>query len=77
MSDNTKLESYYYKFLQDILLKALEQNKVVESYLLKKDFANALKELQNINERLEDCSKAFSLLEIIKTQFSDNDKTYN
>lgn len=32
MSDIPKLDDYYYRFLQSILLKTLEQNKAAETY---------------------------------------------
>ncbi|HJD55972.1 MAG TPA: hypothetical protein LFW21_04985 [Rickettsia endosymbiont of Pyrocoelia pectoralis] len=73
----SKSENYYYKFLQDILLKTLEQNKAIESYIIQKDFDNALAEMEIANERLEECSKVFSLLEAIKAQFPDKDEVYN
>ncbi len=50
MSDTSKLEDYYYRFLQNILLKTLEQNKAVGNYLLQKDFSSALNEIKNVNE---------------------------
>ncbi len=36
MSNTPKLENHYNKLLQDIMLKTLEQNKTVETYLYKK-----------------------------------------
>lgn len=50
MSDTPKLEDYYYRFLQNILLKTLEQNKAAETYLLQEDFNSALNEIKNVNE---------------------------
>jgi|GEM_PF-3779324 len=72
MSNTPKLENYYNKFLQDIIFKTFEQNKVAETYLVQKDFSNALKELLNINEKLEEYCKVFSLLEMIRTHFSED-----
>jgi len=77
MSNTSKLENHYNKLLQDIMLKTLEQNKAVETYLIKEDFISALSELQKINEKLEEYCKVFSLLEIIKTELSEKDKVYN
>ncbi|MCX4079501.1 hypothetical protein N7280_02425 [Rickettsia rhipicephali] len=77
MSDDTpKLDDYYYRFLQSILLKTLEQNKAAETYLLQKEFNNALNEIKNVNEQLEEYSNILSLLKVIKTHFSDK-KIYN
>ncbi|AAY61247.1 hypothetical protein PQ676_07045 [Rickettsia felis] len=77
MSNTPKLENHYNKLLQDIMLKTLEQNKTVETYLIQEDFSSALDELQKINEKLEEYCKIFSLLEIIKTELSEEDKLYN
>lgn len=77
MSNTSKLENHYNKLLQDIMLKTLEQNKAVATYLIKEDFSSALSELQKINEKLEEYCKVFSLLEIIKTKLSEEDKVYN
>ncbi|MEY4463417.1 MAG: hypothetical protein RLZZ81_388 [Pseudomonadota bacterium] len=76
MSDTPKLEDYYYKFLQNILLKTLEQNKAAENYLLQEDFSSALNEIKNVNEQLEEYSSILSLLKVIKTHFIDK-KIYN
>ncbi|HJD59881.1 MAG TPA: hypothetical protein LFW20_04405 [Rickettsia endosymbiont of Omalisus fontisbellaquei] len=76
MSDTSKLEDYYYRFLQNILLKTLEQNKAVENYLLQEDFSSALNEIKNVNEQLEEYSSILSLLKVIKTHFIDK-KIYN
>lgn len=59
MSDTSKLEDYYYRFLQNILLKTLEQNKAVENYLLQEDFSSALNEIKNVNEQLEEYQAFF------------------
>ncbi|MCZ6902664.1 MAG: hypothetical protein O7C59_09565 [Rickettsia endosymbiont of Ixodes persulcatus] len=77
MSNTSKLENHYNKLLQDIMLQTLEQNKTVETYLIQEDFSSALNELQKINEKLEEYSEVFSLLEIIKTELSEEDKVYN
>ncbi|MCC8418269.1 MAG: hypothetical protein LN590_01340 [Rickettsia endosymbiont of Glossina mortisans submortisans] len=71
MSDIPKLDDYYYRFLQSILLKTLEQNKAAETYLLQEDFNSALNEIKNINEQLEEYSSILSLLKVIKTHFID------
>lgn len=76
MSDTSKLEDYYYRFLQNILLKTLKQNKAVENYLLQEDFSSALNEIKNVNEQLEEYSSILSLLKVIKTHFIDK-KIYN
>ncbi|MGX6960070.1 MAG: hypothetical protein ACIPMY_02240 [Rickettsia endosymbiont of Pentastiridius leporinus] len=73
----SKLENYYYRFLQDILLKTLEQNKTIEAYIIQKDVDKALAAMQIANERLEECSKVFSLFETIKAQFPDKGEIYN
>ncbi|AFC70949.1 hypothetical protein [Rickettsia australis] len=77
MSNTPKLENHYNKLLQDIMLKTLEQNKIVETYLIQEDFSSALDELQKINEKLEEYCKFFFLLEIIKTELAKEDKVYN
>ncbi|WP_392506242.1 hypothetical protein ACE5D9_00525 [Rickettsia sp. 2024-CO-Wats] len=71
MSDTPELDNSYYRFLQSILLKTLEQNKAAETYLLQKDFNSALNEIKNVNEQLEEYSSIFSLLKVIKTHLSD------
>ncbi|WP_032138883.1 hypothetical protein [Rickettsia tamurae] len=77
MSNTSKLENHYNKLLQDIMLKTLEQNKTVETYLVQEDVSSALSELQKINEKLEEYCKVFSLLEIIKIELAEEDKVYN
>ncbi|AJQ51704.1 MAG: hypothetical protein AB8U88_00645 [Rickettsia conorii subsp. raoultii] len=76
MSNIPKIDDYYYRFLQSILLKTLEQNKAAETYLLQQDFNSALNEIRNVNEQLEEYSSILSLLKVIKTHFSDK-KIYN
>ena len=71
MSDIPKLDDFYHRFLQNILLKTLEQNKTDETYLLQKDFNGALNEIKNVNEQLEEYSSILSLLKVIKTHFID------
>ncbi|AAU04087.1 hypothetical protein [Rickettsia typhi] len=77
MSNTSKLENHYNKLLKDIMLKTLEQNKTVETYLIQQDFSSALDELQQINEKLAEYCKVFTLLEIIKTELDEEDKVYN
>ncbi|QWB87039.1 hypothetical protein JRD95_01104 [Rickettsia parkeri] len=45
MSNTPKLENHYNKLLQDIMLKTLEQNQIVETYLIQEDFSSTLDEL--------------------------------
>ncbi|APZ30304.1 hypothetical protein RRIM16_05720 [Rickettsia conorii subsp. raoultii] len=59
------------------MLKTLEQNKTVETYLIQEDFSSTLDELQKINEELEEYCKVFALLERIKTELAEEDKVYN
>ncbi|AXU06788.1 MULTISPECIES: hypothetical protein [spotted fever group] len=77
MSNTPKLENHYNKLLQDIMLKTLEQNKTVETYLIQEDFSSTLDELQKINAQLEEYCKIFALLERIKTELAEEDKVYN
>ncbi|ABV76563.1 hypothetical protein [Rickettsia rickettsii] len=77
MSNTPKLENHYNKLLQDIMLKTLEQNQIVETYLIQEDFSSTLDELQTINAKLEEYCKVFALLERIKTELAEEDKVYN
>ncbi|BDU59643.1 hypothetical protein FLA4_00530 [Candidatus Rickettsia kotlanii] len=77
MSNTLKLENHYNKLLQDIMLKTLEQNKTVATYLIQEDFSSTLDDLQKINEKLEEYCKVFALLERIKTELAKEDKVYN
>ncbi|WP_064429405.1 hypothetical protein [Rickettsia sp. Tenjiku01] len=74
---NTPIENHYNKLLQDIMLKTLEQNQIVETYLIQEDFNSTLDELQKINAKLEEYCKVFALLERIKTELAEEDKVYN
>nr|WP_029374478.1 hypothetical protein [Rickettsia conorii] len=77
MSNTPKLENHYNKLLQDIMLKTLEQNQIVETYLIQEYFSSTLDELQKINAKLEEYCKVFALLERIKTELAEEDKVYN
>ncbi|AFB26601.1 MULTISPECIES: hypothetical protein [spotted fever group] len=77
MSNTPKLENHYNKLLQDIMLKTLEQNQIVETYLIQEDLSSTLDELQTINAKLEEYCKVFALLERIKTELAEEDTVYN
>ncbi|HJD56061.1 MAG TPA: hypothetical protein LFW21_05475 [Rickettsia endosymbiont of Pyrocoelia pectoralis] len=71
-----KLENYCYDLLENVLNTTLDQNKVAKAYLLQKDYDNALNEIKDMQEKLEELMQIFSLLAVLKKHFSEENKMY-